>query len=67
MRVAAKYHMYLDGSEDDVLRIETDKGVEGVGEVDACPEIVKAIVDAPTSHEYSRELREPLIVRIRST
>ncbi len=53
---------FLDGSQDDVIiRVHTDKNIEGVGEVDASPEIVKAIVEAPTSHSWSKGLRELLI------
>jgi L-alanine-DL-glutamate epimerase-like enolase superfamily enzyme len=35
--------------------------LEGIGEVDASPEIVKAIVEAPASHAWSRGLREMLL------
>ena len=53
---------HLDGSQDDlVIRIETDKGLEGIGEVDASPEIVKAIVEAPASHAWSRGLRDVIL------
>ncbi len=53
---------FLDGSQDDLLvRIHTDKNIEGVGEVDASPEIVKAVVEAPTSHSWSKGLRELLL------
>ena len=52
----------LDGSQDDLLvRIQTDQGIEGIGEVDSSPEIVKAIVEAPFSHSWSAGLRELLI------
>ena len=37
-----------DGSQDALLiRIETDAGITGIGEVDSLPPVVKAIVDAP--------------------
>ena len=53
---------HLDGSQDDlVIRIETEKGLEGIGEVDASPEIVKAIVEAPASHAWSRGLRDVIL------
>ena len=53
---------HLDGSQDDLLiRIVTENGLEGIGEVDASPEIVKAIVEAPASHAWSRGLREILL------
>lgn len=47
----------LDGSQDDVIvKIATDEGIVGVGEADASPEIIKAIVDAPASHAWSKGL-----------
>ncbi len=62
LRVPAKNSGHLDGSQDDVIiRIQTDTGIEGIGEVDASPEIVKAIVDAPASHSWSKGLREILV------
>jgi L-rhamnonate dehydratase len=49
-------------SQDVVLvRVRTDDGLEGVGEADASPEVVKAIVDAPYSHNIACGLREILI------
>lgn len=49
-------------SQDAVLvRIKTDRGIEGVGEADASPEVVKAIIDAPFSHNIACGLRELLI------
>ena len=52
----------LDGSQDDLLiRIQTDEGIEGIGEVDSLPEVVKAIIEAPFSHSWSAGLRELLV------
>ena len=49
-------------SQDAVLvRVRTDSGLEGIGEADASPEVVKAIVDAPFSHNIACGLRELLI------
>src|SRR5438309_4159450 len=49
-------------SQDVVLvRVCTDNGLEGIGEADASPEVVKAIVDAPFSHNIACGLREILI------
>jgi L-alanine-DL-glutamate epimerase-like enolase superfamily enzyme len=49
-------------SQDAVLvRIRTDDGLEGIGEADSSPEVVKAIVDAPLSHNIACGLRELLI------
>ena len=51
-----------DGSQDDlVVRISTDEGVEGVGEVDSSPEVARAVIDAPTSHSLTGGLRDLLI------
>jgi len=49
-------------SQDVVLvRVRTDSGLEGIGEADASPEVVKAIVDAPFSHNIACGLREILL------
>src|SRR5688572_5159982 len=49
-------------SQDSVLvRIRTDHGLEGVGEADSSPEVVKAIVDAPFSHNIACGLRQLLV------
>ena len=62
LRVPRTDAAHLDGSQDDVIiRIVSDTGVEGIGEADASPEIVKAIVEAPASHAWSKGLRELLI------
>jgi len=52
----------IDGSQDDlVVKVHTDEGITGIGEVDAPPTIVKAIIEAPSSHGWSRGLGEVLI------
>lgn len=49
-------------SQDVVLvRVVTEDGLEGIGEADASPEVVKAIVDAPFSHNIACGLREILV------
>jgi len=49
-------------SQDVVLvRVRTADGLEGIGEADASPEVVKAIVDAPFSHNIACGLREILL------
>lgn len=51
-----------DGSQDDlVVRIHTDEGIEGIGEVDSAPEICRAVIEAPSSHAIALGLRELLI------
>jgi L-alanine-DL-glutamate epimerase-like enolase superfamily enzyme len=49
-------------SQDSVLvRVRTDDGFEGIGEADSSPEVVKAIVDAPFSHNIACGLRQLLV------
>jgi L-alanine-DL-glutamate epimerase-like enolase superfamily enzyme len=49
-------------SQDSVLvRVRTDDGLEGVGEADSSPEGVKAIIDAPFSHNIACGLRHLLV------
>jgi L-alanine-DL-glutamate epimerase-like enolase superfamily enzyme len=49
-------------SQDAVLvRVRTDTGLEGVGEADSSPEVVKAIIDAPFSHNIACGLRLLLV------
>ena len=48
--------------QDSVLvRVITDTGLEGIGEADSSPEVVKAVIDAPFSHNIACGLREILI------
>jgi L-alanine-DL-glutamate epimerase-like enolase superfamily enzyme len=44
-----------------LVRVQTDDGLEGIGEADASPEVIKAIVDAPFSHNIASGLREILL------
>src|SRR5260370_13470652 len=44
-----------------LIRIRTDTGLEGIGEADSSPEVVKAIIDAPFSHNIACGLRQLLI------
>jgi L-rhamnonate dehydratase len=44
-----------------LVRVRTDNGLEGIGEADASPEVIKAIIDAPFSHNIACGLRELLI------
>ena len=51
-----------DGSQDDlVLRVHTDAGIVGVGEVDSAPEVARAVIEAPASHAIASGLRHVLI------
>ena len=44
-----------------VVRVRTDTGLEGIGEADASPEVIKAIVDAPFSHNIACGLRNIIV------
>jgi len=57
-RVEAKTASSQDAA---IVRVRTDSGLEGIGEADASPEVIKAIVDAPFSHNVACGLREILI------
>src|SRR4030095_4610959 len=46
-------------SQDIILvRVRAENGLEGMGEADASPEVVKAIIDAPYSHNIACGMRE---------
>ncbi len=40
-----------------MVRVYTDEGIVGVGEVDSSPMVAKAIIEAPMSHAIARGLR----------
>ena len=44
-----------------LIRIRTDEGITGIGEVDTNPTVTKAMIDAPLCSVASRGLREILI------
>lgn len=44
-----------------VVRIRTDSGIEGIGEADSSPEVVKAVIDAPFSHNIASGLRHLVV------
>jgi L-alanine-DL-glutamate epimerase-like enolase superfamily enzyme len=51
-----------DGSQDDlVIRVHTDEGLVGIGEVDSSPEVIRAIVEARGSHFIAHGLGELLV------
>ena len=51
-----------DGSQDDlVIKVHTDEGIVGIGEVDSAPEAVAALVERDSSHAIAGSLRELLI------
>ena len=51
-----------DGSQDTVvIKVMTDEGITGIGEVDSSPYVVKAIVEAGTSHMVCMGLRDVVV------
>lgn len=51
-----------DGTQDTlIIRIHTDEGIVGIGEVDSVPIVAKAIVEAPPSHSIATGLKHLLI------
>jgi L-alanine-DL-glutamate epimerase-like enolase superfamily enzyme len=51
-----------DGTQDDlILRVHTDEGIVGVGEVDSCPSVIQAVVEAPRSHKICTGLADALV------
>ena len=51
-----------DSSQDAVVvRVHTDEGIVGIGEIDSHPAIVKAVIEAPLSHRDSHGIAELLI------
>src|SRR5215468_4215065 len=51
-----------DGSQDGlVVRVHTDEGLVGLGEVDSLPSVAKAIIDAPPSHKICTGLAALLV------
>lgn len=54
----------IDGTQDDLLiRIDTDEGLVGWGEVDSSPEVAAAVITARASHGICHGLREVLLGR----
>ncbi len=51
-----------DGSQDAlIVRIHTDEGLTGIGEIDSSPLVAKAAIDAPASHSNASGLRSLLV------
>jgi L-rhamnonate dehydratase len=51
-----------DGSQETLLvKVHTDAGIVGVGEVDSSSHVAKAIIEAPLSHKICRGLAECVI------
>src|SRR5437588_7241360 len=51
-----------DGSQETlVVRVHTDDGLVGVGEVDSSAHVARAIIEAPLSHKICRGLAECVV------
>src|SRR5437764_2905478 len=51
-----------DGSQETlIVRVHTDAGVVGLGEVDSSSQVAKAIIEAPLSHKICRGLAESVL------
>jgi L-rhamnonate dehydratase len=51
-----------DGSQDDlVIKVHTDEGIVGIGEVDSAPEAVRALVERRSSHAIAGSLHDLLV------
>jgi L-alanine-DL-glutamate epimerase-like enolase superfamily enzyme len=61
LRVHAVQHKTASCQDVALVRVRTDEGLEGIGEADASPEVVQAIIDAPYSHNIACGLRELLL------
>jgi L-rhamnonate dehydratase len=46
-----------------VVRVHTDTGLVGIGEADTSPEVGRAVIHAPLSHEVCRGLRDVVVGR----
>ena len=50
-----------DGTQDTlIVKVHTDAGITGYGEVDSCPLVAKAVIEAPLSHQICCGLRDLL-------
>lgn len=62
LRIASVSSSANDGAQETVIvRIHTDAGITGIGEVDASPFMVKAVLEAPSSHNWSLSFQDLLI------
>lgn len=62
MRVPNLDATRCDGTQDTlVIRIHTDEGIIGLGEVDSIPIVARAVVEAPPSHSIAAGLKHLLI------
>src|SRR5215216_5012973 len=51
-----------DGSQETLLvKVHTDQGITGVGEVDSSSLVAKSVIEAPVSHQICRGLAECVV------
>lgn len=51
-----------DGAQETVIvKVHTDSGITGLGEVDASPHMIQAVLEAPSSHNWSLSFQDLLI------
>src|SRR5213076_1381748 len=61
LRVGSVQRKTASSQDVALVRVRTDDGLEGIGEADASPEVIKAIIDAPFRHNIACGLREILL------
>ena len=44
-----------------IIKVHTDEGITGIGEVDCSPHVVKAVIEAPMFHHTACGLKELLL------
>jgi L-alanine-DL-glutamate epimerase-like enolase superfamily enzyme len=64
LRVPGWQGLTFDGSYDNcVVKIHTDAGLTGIGEVDSVPSVIHAIIEAQRSHSHAMGLKSVLLGR----
>ena len=61
LRVPDVLHINDSAQDAIVIRVHTDAGITGVGEVDSSPEVIRAIIEAPRSHRVCTGLAQVVI------
>jgi L-rhamnonate dehydratase len=57
-----KIELINDSAQDGIIvKVYTDEGIVGYGEVDSSPSVIKAIIDAPISHRICQGLGQAII------
>ncbi len=51
-----------DGAQETVIiKVHTDAGITGIGEVDATPFVIKAVIESPSSHNWGLSFHDLLV------